>query len=751
VADPMTFSADASANFVVSVAPTAPSGFGAAPRRPRPCLRLIALGVVAAALGVAVGVHCIDWAPIIPVAESIFTGVVVFVGTLGASLLLRRAGAIVVGTTLVGFGVLLAATMHVGHSGFIGYAMGWLSGIFGLFTPMVPITMVACGVMLFFGAANARVVSAIGTGGASCLLLLCALYDTGTVGRAIAGISQANLGDLAMVVERVLLGIIAIGMSGIVPDDFRSAWLWAMEGATWPTIRFPSFRRYAQPKKQAYLPTARIVSAEVHDLIADAEFVESDRSAEIEYLLPPPTLLERSTNAVAEGDDRAADLERAFAQYGVSVAVKGSIVGPAVTQYRVEPAVGVKIAKLEDLEEDLARCLSAQSVRIAPIPGTFFVGVELPNRHRATVALGDMLDGMSNAGVLNIAVGKDISGQTVVASLLDMPHLLVAGATGAGKSVCLNSIIATILMRATPKQVRFLMVDPKRTELTPYDGIPHLWRPVITDAQKAAGALFEITQEMDARYELFSKAKVKKIDEFNAKRSKAKMPYIVVIIDELSDLMLAAKKTVEPVIIRLAQLGRAAGIHLIVATQRPDKDTITGPIKANIEPRIAFSVSDKTNSRIILDENGAEALLGNGDMLAALPKSGQLQRIQGTYVSSEEVEQIVRHWAPEEKLAEELPAANEPPTPQPEPQRALACDKQTEAIARFIFTHAAASKNRIMTEFGLGHAAVMRIIDELHDLGIVGPSLGKRPRKVLVRDEAELEDALCGKVVSHAG
>lgn len=720
---------------------------------------VILSGLMIGALAFAVGLHGIELAPIMPVVKSISIGIAIVGIVLVTSIALRRAGAIVIGTALVGFGILLAAAMHVQHGGLVGYAMAWLLNIFGEFTPMIPISMIACGMMLFFGAASARVVSAISMGGASCLLILCALYNTGSIGHAIAGTSRANLGDLALIVDRTLLGIVAIGMSGIAPDDVRSAWLWASKAVTWPTIRLPRFRmrmKHPQPETSAYLPVARAVSAHIYESPVDAVFVETPIVKPVVYALPSPSLLEQSIDLPIRGDDRSADIERVFASFKVAANVKSSVIGPAVTQYRVEPAPGVALSKVEKLAGDLARGLSAKSVRIeAPIPGTPFIGVEVPNGHRASVCLGDVLDAVpSAAGALMVAVGKDLTGQTVIADLREMPHLLIAGSTGAGKSVCLNSMIATLLMRATPEQVRFVLIDPKRVELTPYAGIPHLLRPVVTDPEKAAAVLGDVVLLMNERYTLLEQAKAKNIEEYRA--AGHGMPYLVVVIDEIGDLMMTAQKTVEPLIVRLAQLGRAAGIHLILATQRPSREVLTGLIKANVETRIAFSVSDATNARIILDVGGAEALLGKGDMLAILSKGGQPQRIQGAYISTKETARLVKHWMMQGNRTTEAASIDEKDaTPQPsqlssQEAASLACDALTAEIARHVFKCGSASKKAIMSQFGIGHAAVTRAIDELHELGVVGPAQGTRPRSVLVVDEAQLEDALRGQSVSHA-
>ena len=363
------------------------------------------------------------------------------------------------------------------------------------------------------------------------------------------------------------------------------------------------------------------------------------------YVLPDVAAIFDAPPAQKPDDaSRAHILEDTLASFGVGAKVMHIERGPSITRYELRPERGVKISRISSLADDLALALAATSVRIeAPIPGKSAVGIEIPNAIVSIVAIREILERLpKGAAPLAIALGKDITGRPVFGDLGKMPHLLVAGATGAGKSVCLNCIIASLLVMASPDQLELLMIDPKRVELTVYNGIPHLIKEVITDPRMAAGALFEMTKEMEARYERFAKAGVRKIEEYNAKYPDEKLPYIVVIIDELADLMLIAPAKVEMLVMRLAQLARATGIHLVVATQRPSVDVITGLIKANIPSRIAFAVSSQVDSRTILDMAGAERLLGRGDMLYLPIDAPKPVRAQGALINGHEIEKAGR-------------------------------------------------------------------------------------------------------------
>jgi S-DNA-T family DNA segregation ATPase FtsK/SpoIIIE len=409
----------------------------------------------------------------------------------------------------------------------------------------------------------------------------------------------------------------------------------------------------------------------------------------------------------------------------------------------------VKISRISSLADDLALALAATSVRIeAPIPGKSAVGIEVPNATVSIVAIREIFDAFPSRGTippLNMALGKDITGRPVYGDLGKMPHLLVAGATGSGKSVCLNSIIASILVSATPDQVQMLMIDPKRVELTVYNGIPHLIEPVITDAKMAAGALFQMTKEMDSRYERFAKAGVRKIEEYNAKFPDEQLPYVVIVIDELADLMLIAPAKVETTICRLAQLARATGIHLIVATQRPSVDVITGIIKANIPSRIAFAVSSQVDSRTILDMGGAERLLGRGDMLFLPIDAPKPKRAQGALITSAEISRLVDFWAAQAR-PDNLIEVEITPISDDDDKGARNLDPLCYDAAKFIIESNFASTAQLQSHFSIGHPRAVRIMKQLEDFKVVGPHEGTKPRTIKLRiDELELIASRLGK------
>jgi len=472
--------------------------------------------------------------------------------------------------------------------------------------------------------------------------------------------------------------------------------------------------------------------------------------ARIAYRLPDIAAIFDAPQAQKIDDaSRAGVLEDTLASFGVGVKVTHIERGPSITRYELRPERGVKISRIQALADDLALALAATSVRIeAPIPGKSAVGIEVPNTTVSIVALREILERIPQ-GVppLSMALGKDITGKPVFGDLNKMPHLLVAGATGAGKSVCLNCIIASLLVTATPDQLELLMIDPKRVELTVYNGIPHLKHEVITDPSLAAGALASITREMDQRYERFAKAGVRKIEEYNAKYPDEKLPYIVVVIDELADLMLIAPAKVEMLIMRLAQLARATGIHLVVATQRPSVDVITGLIKANIPSRIAFAVSSQVDSRVILDMGGAERLLGRGDMLYLPIDAPKPVRAQGALVTGPEIERLVNFWKrqakPDRSEGMEI-------VPLRDDDERVGGDRKVDDLwyeaARFLLDArvgkgdpAVGSTAALQARFSIGHPRAVRLMRQLEEFGVVGPNEGTKPRIVTVESPAELE------------
>ncbi|HTX58156.1 MAG TPA: DNA translocase FtsK [Verrucomicrobiae bacterium] len=458
------------------------------------------------------------------------------------------------------------------------------------------------------------------------------------------------------------------------------------------------------------------------------------------YRLPDLALFDVPQIQSGDEANRGHVLEDTLASFGVGAKVVHVERGPSITRYELRPDRGIKISKIASLADDLALALAATSVRIeAPIPGKSAVGIEVPNQTVSVVAIREILDALPNRGQvppLWMALGKDITGRPVFGDLCKMPHLLVAGATGSGKSVCLNTIIASLLVSATPDQVQLLMIDPKRVELTVYNGIPHLIKEVITDPRMAAGALFEMTKEMDARYERFAKAGVRKIEEYNAKYPAETLPYVVIVIDELADLMLVAPAKVETTIMRIAQLARATGIHLIVATQRPSVDVITGLIKANVPSRIAFAVSSQVDSRTILDMNGAERLLGRGDMLYLPIDAPKPIRAQGALIGGGEVGRLVEFWAKQARPDNLLDVDVVPVSDDDGGKKDV--DSLCYEAAKFIIETNYASTAQLQSQFAIGHPRAVRIMKQLEEFKVVGPHEGTKPRKIVV-GLAELE------------
>jgi DNA segregation ATPase FtsK/SpoIIIE, S-DNA-T family len=449
-----------------------------------------------------------------------------------------------------------------------------------------------------------------------------------------------------------------------------------------------------------------------------------------QYRLPDYALFNPPEKRVHDEASAALVLEETLASFGVAAKVTHIERGPSVTRYEMTPAKGVKVSSIRSLADNIQLALAAQSIRIeAPIPGKSAVGIEVPNSAISTVSVREILDYLPRGeDKLYFALGKDITGRPVVGDLTRMPHLLVAGATGAGKSVCLNVIITSLLATCTPDQVQLLLIDPKRVELTSYNGVPHLIKECITDPKLAAGALFELTREMDARYELFAKVGVRKIEEYNANRTQDRLPYIVVVIDELADLMLVAPTRVETSICRIAQLARATGIHLVVATQRPSVDVITGLIKANIPSRVAFATSSQVDSRTIIDMAGAERLLGRGDMLFLPIDAPKPIRVQGALVTGDELERLCEFWRDQED------PANRPEIELAEVEedgRGPGDELAFEA-AKIIIERQMASVALLQAELKVGHPRAVRLMKILEEYRVVGPTEGTKPRKILV-------------------
>jgi S-DNA-T family DNA segregation ATPase FtsK/SpoIIIE len=431
--------------------------------------------------------------------------------------------------------------------------------------------------------------------------------------------------------------------------------------------------------------------------------------------------------------------------------------GPAVTQYAIEVALGTKLSKITALERDLALALAAPTgtIRIeAPIPGRSLVGIELPNRSPEFVNLRKMLESdvmQANNSKLAVSLGLDVSGKPIIADLGRMPHVLIAGQTGSGKSVCINTFLATLLFRAAPSEVKLILVDPKRVEMTNYNGVPHLLSPVIVEPEKVVSALRWVLAEMERRYKLFSQAGVRNIDGYNEMSGFQALPYIVLVVDELADIMLFAPVEVEDSITRIAQMSRATGIHMVLSTQRPSVDVITGLIKANIPCRVAFAVSSQVDSRVILDTQGAEKLLGRGDMLYLPPEQAKPMRIQGAFISDREINALTSFLKNQGVAAQYTEEVTEMPKPGITTVSGIDgnMDEYFAQAVRLVCQYEKASASLLQRRLSIGYARAARLIDQLESAGVVGPQEGSKPREVLIQSAEEfLSSSVKGPTVS---
>ena len=595
----------------------------------------------------------------------------------------------------------------------------------------------------------------------------------GIVGSSVyAGVDWAG-GAIGAALALIVLYAMSLSLiTGVTPPAATSAVRGAVERLR---IRLRDRRENRLAEREPY-PSRRDPRAESSEEVADVpgsreqgaqppEVSDSDPTKEFEIVLParpepvgldggrevtpgeytPPSA---ALLGLGRGDpehnveETSRRLTRALSDLGVEAQVVRAVVGPRVTRYELRLGSGVKVGKVRNLQQDIAYALAATEIRIlAPIPGKSAVGVEVPNTRPAKVTLGDVFleypEG--NDWTLPVGLGKDISGRAVFFDLADMPHLLVAGTTGSGKSVMLNALLTSLLLATDPRQVKMVLVDPKRVELTHFARIPHLITPVVTDVKKAANALAWAVSEMERRYEVLEKTGARSLEGYNA-RSEVPMPYVVIVIDELADLMMQAAARVEDAVIRIAQKARAVGIHLVVATQRPSVDVITGMIKANIPSRIAFAVSSQVDSRVILDSVGAEALLGMGDMLFKPVSALRPSRVQGAFISEAEVERVVSaaaaagHGRAESSYVQEVTEPKEDPRASEEPD-----DELLPEAASFVVATRQASVSAVQRRFRVGYSRAGRIIDALERKGIVGPYEGSKARSV-VASELDLED-----------
>jgi DNA segregation ATPase FtsK/SpoIIIE, S-DNA-T family len=666
-------------------------------------------------------------------------------------------------------GVALAFPHHAGAVG--GWTAAELRRLFGGLAPLFPVLVALFGAIVFLEVNVPRMIAGLGSSALAYFLIVAAMFGAG--GSKQGGIVGSNIwwalhslvGNVgAWILLSVALLSLTLWLTNTSVKQLIGRVIVFFGGLRPPAVpKLPSLKvelpqGHESLREALALPlqpmnavpvivSDPIISSEVEAEIAPSELIErvvppspslsDDYDGETArgsapYRLPDLSIFDVPPSQNVDDSNRAHVLEDTLASFGVGAKVSHIERGPSITRYELKPERGVKISRIASLADDLALALAATSVRIeAPIPGKSAVGIEVPNQTIAIVAIREILDAFPNRGQvppLWMAFGKDITGKPVFGDLCKMPHILVAGSTGSGKSVCLNMIIASLLVSATPDQVQMLMIDPKRVELTVFNGIPHLIKDVIADPRLAAGALFEMTKEMESRYERFAKASVRKIEEYNAKHPEELLPYVVIVIDELADLMLVAPAKVETTIMRLAQLGRATGIHLVVATQRPSFDVITGLIKANVPSRIAFAVSSQADSRVVLDMNGAERLLGRGDMLYLPIDAPKPIRAQGALITASEVSRLVEFWArqgrPDNLLDVEV-------VPVGEEERRDA-DPLCYEAAKFIIETNYASTAALQSQFSIGHPRAVRVMKQLEEFKVVGQHEGTKPRKILI-------------------
>ncbi|HEX8806049.1 MAG TPA: DNA translocase FtsK 4TM domain-containing protein [Candidatus Aquilonibacter sp.] len=665
-------------------------------------------------------------------------------------------------------GIALAAP---GATGNVGRALaGGLRQLFGGGAALFPVLVALLGAIVFLEINVPRMIATLGSSALSYFLIISAALGAsgprggGMVGAGIWSMLHGLFGTVgAWIVLVVVAAILTLSLTQVSVKKLIGLVIGLLTRIRLPKIPkislalgpgHTSLRDAFALQKPERAPAFDVETAEVEKVVAppaviappspvvvapspvvgdyeSADLVATTRS----YRLPDLSLFDPPQAQVVDDSSRAHVLEDTLASFGVGAKVTHVERGPSITRYELRPDRGVKISKIASLADDLALALAATSVRIeAPIPGKSAVGIEVPNATVSIVTVREILEAMPNRGTIPplwMALGKDITGRPVFGDLGKMPHVLVAGATGSGKSVCLNTIIASLLVSATPDQVQLLLIDPKRVEFTVYNGIPHLIKDVIIDARMAAGALFEMTKEMDARYERFAKAGVRKIEEYNAKYPDETLPYVVIVIDELADLMLVAPAKVETTIMRLAQLARATGIHLLVATQRPSVDVITGLIKANIPSRISFAVSSQVDSRVILDMNGAERLLGRGDMLYLPIDAPKPIRAQGAFITGHEVNRLVDFWAKQAR-PENLLDVDVVPLSDDDSQNGKGADPLCYEAAKFIIETNYASTAQLQSQFSIGHPRAVRLMKQLEDFKVVGPHEGTKPRKILL-------------------
>lgn len=690
----------------------------------------------------------------------------------------------ILGIVLLALAVITFASLALSGTGVLGGAInGLFRALFGRGSYIVPIFLALLGGSFIAGKRRIEVTH-MGIGLTLIFLSILGLFagakagdyfdldivakTGGYFGAVIGWLFSSLLGKAGIIGP---LSLIAIGLSLCIPVPIRSLLGRAKNQAQDLKERAKPVITEARPRKALVAvrddeveetPVKAIEEPKqkrkpiVRDLSPVAAAIDTPMPAE-GYQLPPLTLLaepiSKPKRSAQEMQKNIDTLERTLEEFNIDANVVEVATGPTVTRYECQLGPGIRVARITALADNIAMNLAASQVRVeAPIPGKSAIGVEVPNSAPSPVTLREVLDTkefVENPAKLMIGLGQDVSGVNKYADLTRAPHLLIGGATNSGKSIGLASVIMSILMRNTPKDCKFVMIDPKRVELSLFDGIPHLLCPVIKDVKEAPGVLRAVWREMDRRYDVLSEHGVRNIDGWNAKCSfQERMPYIVVVIDELADLMIQAAAEVETSIVRLAQLARAVGIHLVIATQRPSVDVITGTIKANIPSRVAFAVSSQIDSRTILDQKGAEDLIGKGDMLFMPIDASKPVRVQGCYVSEREIEAVCQFWRAQEKpayvlqpVAEAANGTSRGGTSDDLPDD----DPLWEETVRWVVDRGQASTSMLQRRFSIGFQRASRLLDMMEERQIVGPRDGPRPRDVLI-DPIEVE-ALFGRTV----
>ena len=701
------------------------------------------------------------------------------------------------GTVLIVIAV-LTTLAFVGQAGPAGrWTVAGLELLFGLWSYLVPVAVAGIGILLITDGRrtpSGRIATGVVFAFVGTLALFHLMTGTvslsssielvkargGAVGSLIAFPLRRVIGFWGAFV--VLFAVTGTGLLILSRSSVRQVWLAIVEIVK--GVRTWARRVSAAPRRVPVTPSHRTRPAPKHRAVTEqppkkAQTVSRPPKSKPKpgpgqtsiplpppapgegYRTPPLELLSIGTGEAHSRralEDTARELEDTFVQHGVDAHLTKIVPGPTVTRYEIELAPGVKVARVTGLAHDIAYALATPDVRLlAPIPGKSAIGVEVPNRRRRLITLGDVLrseDALADKDLLTVGLGLDISGNPKLLHLEELPHVLIAGATGAGKSSCINSMVTSLLMRTNPEDVRLIMVDPKRVELGQYNGVPHLLTRVITNPKKAADALQWVVSEMDRRYDLVADAQVRDIIGYREKWDAGllerdgfdRFPYIVVVVDELNDLMMVAGRQVEAAIVRIAQMARAVGIHLVIATQRPSVDVITGVIKANIPSRLAFSVASMADSRVILDTGGAEKLVGMGDMLVATATHPRPERIQGAWVSEDEIHKVVA-WVKRQREAKYQDKVIEAAAARAHKEAAQEEDDEDAVLLRqameLVVRSQLGSTSMLQRKLRVGFARAGRLMDTLEQRGVVGPSEGSKARSVLMTVE-ELEELLAG-------